>query len=154
MGAYGVVTHGQGPAKNAAGVSVRPARTRKPTVKALAQAPVSKKKKVVIITDDEDEAQPQKRKKMSQGDLEGNVDSANLDEGPRQLNARVFSQASEDDQDTSGNTEAFSNLDDSENVSTGEVNADDEWQFSQMEEMAANDAKDARVSNNYCSSLL
>ena len=114
---------------------------------------MSKKKKAVIITDDEDEVQPQKRKKMSQGDFEGNADTANLDEGPRQLITHVFSQASEDAQDTSGNTEVFSNLDDSENVSTGEVNADDEWQFSQMEEMAANDAKDARVSNNCCPSL-
>ena len=153
LGAYGVVTQGQGPAKHAAGVSNRPARARKPTVKALAQTPVSKKKKAVIITDDEDEVQPQKRKKMSQGDFEGNADTANLDEGPRQLITHVFSQASEDAQDTSGNTEVFSNLDDSENVSTGEVNADDEWQFSQMEEMAANDAKDARVSNNCCPSL-
>ena len=65
LGVYGIVTQGQGSAKNAAGVSNRPVRTCKPTakLKALGDALASKKKQTVIITNDEDELQPQKKKK-------------------------------------------------------------------------------------------
>ena len=114
-----------------------------------------KEKKKEIISNDEDEAWPQKRKKASGGNLDHDADSVNLDEGRKKLRARVFSQASEDAQDTNGNTEASSDLDDSGKVSTGEADGtDEEWQFSQMQEMAVKDAKDVRVSNNCYMRLL
>ena len=121
-------------------VSKRSARARKPTAKlkeALTCAPASKNKRTVIITDDEDEARPQRRKikpKVVEGNPDSDVDSVNLDEGPRKPKARVFSQASEDAQDTRANTEASSNLDDSGNVSTGEANATDAKGWSSDEE--------------------
>jgi hypothetical protein len=158
---YGVVTQGQGSAKDAAGVSERPVRVRKPTakLKALGDAPASKKKRAVI-TDDEDEAQPEKKKKKKkpkvvEGKPDGDEDSVNPDKGPRKLNTCVFSEASEDAADTYANTEVSSDLNDSGNMSTEQADATDvnggssddseELEYSQMEEMAA---KDAHVSNS------
>jgi hypothetical protein len=87
---YGVVTQGQGSAKDAAGVSNRPVRIRKPTakLKALGDAPASKKKRMVNITDDEDEAQPQKKKnkaRVVEGTPDSDKDSLNRNERPRRL---------------------------------------------------------------------
>ena len=64
----------------------------------------------------------------------------------------VFSQASEDAQDTQANTEASFDLGDSENEFTGaghmtEGGSDEEeWKYTQLDKMAA---KDVGVSNNF-----
>ena len=166
---YGVVTQGQGPAKAAgdggftSNISKRSARTRKPTAKlkeALAHAPASKKKQTVILTDDEDEVPPQKRKRkprVVEGNPDSDEDSINH-ERPRKQKTRVFSQASSDAADTRANTEASSDLDDLEYLSTEPADAteakgdsSDELEYSQMDEMAN---KDARVSDNPYPGLL
>ena len=168
LGVYGIVTQGQGSARNAAGVSNRPVRARKPTakLKALSNALGSNKKRTVIITDDEDEAQPQKKKKKPrevEGKPNSDEDSVNPNEGPRKLNTRVFSEASEDAADTYANTEVSSkvssDLGDPGNAATEDADAtdekghssDEELEYSQMDEMAA---KDTQVSNNSYPGLL
>jgi hypothetical protein len=81
-------------------------------------------------------------------------DETCLGKQPKRMKTRVLSQASEDAQGTRANTEASFNLD-SETEFTGPCNTteagesdhsdEEEWKYSQLDEMAA---KDTRVSNN------
>jgi hypothetical protein len=117
---------------------------------------VSKMKHSVVITDDEEDVGPQKKKAKVSGleedDSDINSDKTGLDEGPKRKKTCVFSQASEDAQDTCEKTEVSSDVDDSEDECTGEGNTTDaresdeeEYNYSQLDEMAT---KDAQVSNN------
>ena len=141
------------------GANKRPAHARKLPAKfkdaltgsgACAQA--SKIRRTAVITDDEDKAQPRKKKPKTRllVDEETDTDQVNLNKGPKQLKTRVFSQASEDAQDTRANTEVSSHLNDSGNASTGETNTTDaggcvsdeeEWGYSQLDKMATKDAQ-------------
>jgi hypothetical protein len=165
LGAYGV-TQGQGPANgNAVGgstnsVSKRSARICKPTAKlealTISGVLASRTKRNVVLTDDEEEVGPRKKTKvplLAEDDPDIDSEETGLDERPKRMTTRVFSQASEDAQVTRANTEASFNLEDSENEFTGAGNTteaggsdEEEWNYSQLDEMAA---KDARVSNNF-----
>lgn len=96
------------------------------------------------------------KKKIKVGGLDENgpdseTDDISVNEGPNSSTTRVFSQVPEENQVTHANTEVSSNLDGSGNASTGETTAGrggtsdgDEWEYSQLDEMAT---KDAVVSN-------
>jgi hypothetical protein len=112
----------------------------------------SKIKRKVII-DGKEKAKPPKKSKMRLEVEEldtADTDQVNLDKGPKGLNTRVFSQASEDAQDTHANTEVSSNLDDSGNTSTeeyersntrGSATDEEEWVYSQLDTVATKDAQ-------------
>jgi hypothetical protein len=97
-----------------------------------------------VIADDEDEDQPRKKKKTKTQTLAGD------DPGSRSK-TRVFSPVSEDTHDTHANTHG-SNNPDLGNISTSETDrtdtrgwaSDEEWEFSQLDDMAV---KDAQVRN-------
>lgn len=162
MNAFGVITQGQNSTEDNAivdsthGISKRLPRTRKLPAKFKDTLTSDRQilktagkkatgKRNIVITDDEDEVEPRKKKKpktrtpgFPAGDNPGS-----------RLKTHVFSRASEDAQDTHANTEGSSNLDDSGNRSAGETNAtdargqasDEEWEFSQLDDMAVKDAK-------------
>ena len=110
------------------------------------------RRKAAITDDGEDKAQPPKKKPKTRLQDEGGPDTAteqiSLNKGPKQLNTRVFSQASEDAKDTHTNTEASDDWDDSGNEETntdadarGRASDEEEWGFSQLDEMATQDAQ-------------
>ena len=112
-------------------------------------------KRNVVISDDEEDEGPRKKTKARlpvEDDPDIDSEETGLDERPKRMKTRVFSQASEDAQVTRANTEASFNLGDSENEFTGAGHTteggsdEEEWKYSQLDEMAA---KDARVSNNF-----
>ena len=166
MGAYGVVTQGQGPANGDAvggstnSISKCSACIRKPTAKlkealTVSSALASRTKRNVVISDDEEDEGPRKKTKAQLPvEDEPDIDSeeTSLDERPKRTKTRVFSQESEDAQVTCANTEASFNLGDSDNEFTGAGHTteggsdEEEWKYSQLDEMAA---KDMRVSNNF-----
>ena len=162
MGAFGVITPGQNSTKdNAIGNSthgtsttrLRATRTRKlpakfkDTLTSDVQISKTTGKKTLgkrnVVADDEDEVQPRKKKKTKTRTPAGD------DPGSRSK-TRVFSPVSEDTHDTHANTEGSDNSD-LGNMSTGEGNGTDtrgcasdeeeEWDFSQLDDMAVNDAK-------------
>jgi hypothetical protein len=112
----------------------------------------SKIKRKVII-DGEEKAKPPKKSKtrLEVEELDtADTDQVNLDKGPKGLNTRVFSQASEDAQDTHANTEVSSNLDNLGNTSTeenersntrGSTTDEEEWAYLQLDTMATKDAQ-------------
>lgn len=118
----------------------------------------SKIRRTTAITDDEDKAQPAKKKPKTRLLVEGepntDTDQVSLNEGPNQKNACVFSQASEDAQDTRANTDVSSNQDDDGGEESQETNSnakgcatdEEEWGYSQLDEMAS---KDAQVSKTH-----
>ena len=77
----------------------------------------SKVKRYTVITDGEDKERPPKKKPKTSllEKLDTETGHISLDEGPKQMNTHVFSQVSEDAQDTCENTEVCC-LDDSEDV--------------------------------------
>jgi hypothetical protein len=170
LSAFGVTRNGQNNADHddvggtANGLSKRPTRTRKPTAKvqealtSASSAQISKRtKRSVVISGDEDETHPQKKKNKSKVVVESDADTdvVSLNEDPpKKSKTRVFSRASEDSQDTHGNTtKASTSLGDLGNTSTGEANTsgvrgrgldDEEWQYLELDEMAT---KDTQVSH-------
>jgi hypothetical protein len=69
------------------------------------------------------------------------------------LKTHVFSQASEDPQDTGANTKASNSSDESDNAATEETDAkgqlsdeeDLEWKYSELDEMATKDAQVSKI---------
>ncbi len=109
---------------------------------------------MVTSDNEDDQVQPPRKKKNRTNVLvesDTNTDKVCLiEEPPKTSKIYVFSHISEDSQDTCANKTP--NSDDSGNVSTGENNtsdenggeSDEEWGYSQLDEMAT---KDAKVSN-------
>jgi hypothetical protein len=163
---FGIISRGKNPADDDSvggvvgssnGVSERPARVRKLPAKykdARTGSGVQalKVRRTAVITDDKGKVQPRKKKPETRLLVEDmtDTDQVDLNKGPKQSKTRVFSQASEDAQDTCANTEASNHLDDSGNQSTGEANTTDaggcvsdneEWGYSQLDKMATKDAQ-------------
>ena len=153
LGAYGVIARGQNSANDNAiggvgnttsGTSKRPAHVHKLLAK-FKDAPIgnssvqaSKIRRNVAISNDEDQAQPQKKKPKTRLLIEAGPDT-DIDQVSLS--------------DTCAYTDVSSNWDDSGKVSIEEANTSDamgcgsheeEWEFSQLDQMAA---KDAQVSN-------
>jgi hypothetical protein len=110
-----------------------------------------KVKRHIVIADGKDKVQlpPTKPNKSLLEKPDAETSQVSLDEGPKQLNTHVFSQASEDAQDTCKNTEE-SHLDDWEGrssrqtslISAGECPSDeDKWGFSELNQIANEDAQ-------------
>ncbi|KAN0138441.1 Ribonuclease H-like domain containing protein [Lactarius tabidus] len=172
---FGAIRRGVNPAdENGVGgiggstnnVSARPIRACKLPAKFKEALTGSGKKtskiKRKVIIDGEEKAKPPKKSKtrLEAKELDTtDTDQVNLDEGPKGLNTRVFSQASEDAQDTHANTEVSSNLDNSGNTSTeenersntrGSVTDEEEWAYLQLDMMATKDAQIASTHHRTC----
>ena len=109
----------------------------------------SKVKRYTVITDGEDKEWPPKKKPKTSllEKLDTETGHVSLDEGPKQMNIHVFSQASEDAQDTCKNTEVCC-LDDSEDASARETSTsrkvgcltdEDKWGYLELDKMATKD---------------
>ena len=118
-GVGGVVGSNNGISEHPAHVCKLPAKYKDALTGSSVQA--SKVWRTAVITDDEDKAQPRKRNPKTRLPVEDTMDTdqADLNKGPKQPKTCVFSQASEDAQDTCASTEVSDCLDDLGNQSTG-----------------------------------
>jgi hypothetical protein len=164
---FGVTMQGKNPANgdsvddvkdSANDISKHPVHVRKMPAKykdgdTRSGVQASKIRRTDITTDDEDRLQPRKKKPKTkivvEDDLEADTDQVSPNKGPNTQKTHVFSQASEDAQNTRANTGVSSWLDDSGNASTGEMTTEEgrclsdeeEWGYSQLDKMVTKDAQ-------------
>lgn len=138
----------------------RPVRARKPTAKvkeALASSGARAKAKVirrtVVSSDDEDNQgqPPTKKKKRTNVSVPSDADTevSLANDPPNALRPHVFPRVSEDSRDICANRVPSNSNDLGAGSTEEEVDAsdargrasDEEWEFSQLDEMATNDAK-------------